>query len=174
MVWSSGGLHCWEFPDIEIAKNQYLRYAKKDEATLAGECHRFKKCFKWPNNAFEKTMLVVTLNFKLAVEALRNYEWQAQKSSRKLSTSLPCLCEVGTRVNSLWWEALSSINVMSDRRIVFTKWEWRFLWVNSPLPATLRLWKLLTGTSPIEKLMTLSECELVCSTLTFPPIPVAQ
>lgn len=66
IVWASGGLPCGDWPDIKMAKDQYLRYAKS-EITLADRGYRFKHYFKKPSNTYEKTLLArhETLNGRL-------------------------------------------------------------------------------------------------------------
>lgn len=56
IVWASGGLPCGDWPDLKIAKDQYLRYAK-NEITLADKGYRFKNYFKQPSNSYEKRLL---------------------------------------------------------------------------------------------------------------------
>lgn len=66
IVWASGGLPCGEWPDIKIAKNLYLKYAR-DEVTLADKGYRFRNYFKNPTNAMEKRIMArhETLNGRL-------------------------------------------------------------------------------------------------------------
>lgn len=65
IVWASGGLPCGEWPDIKIANDLYVYYAK-EEITLADKGYKSKN-FKQPTNRREKRILArhETLNGKL-------------------------------------------------------------------------------------------------------------
>lgn len=56
IVWASGGFPCGEWNDLKIAKDLYLKYAKK-EITLADKGYRLKPYFKQPSSAIEKRIL---------------------------------------------------------------------------------------------------------------------
>lgn len=66
IVWAFGGFPAGEWPDIKIAKEQYLDYAK-DEVTLADKGYRLGGYFKNPSNTKEKLLLArhETLNRRL-------------------------------------------------------------------------------------------------------------
>lgn len=66
IVWASGGMPCGEWPDLQLAKDLYLHYAK-NEVTLADKGYRFRPYFKQPTNNREKTLLSrhETLNGRL-------------------------------------------------------------------------------------------------------------
>lgn len=66
IVWASGGLPCGEWPDLKIARQLYVHYAK-NELTLADKGYRGSVYFKQPTNIIEKRILArhETLNGRL-------------------------------------------------------------------------------------------------------------
>lgn len=66
IVWASGGFPCGEWPDVKIAKDLYIYYAK-NEKTLADKGYKDKKFFKQPSNYEEKCILArhETVNARL-------------------------------------------------------------------------------------------------------------
>lgn len=56
IVWASGGFPAGEWPDIKIAKQLYLEYAK-NEVKLADKGYRYQTFFKNPTNTKEKLLL---------------------------------------------------------------------------------------------------------------------
>ena len=66
IVWAAGGVPCGEFPDIKLAKEAYLYFARK-EITLADKGYRLAGKFKKPSNRHEKRLLArhETLNGRL-------------------------------------------------------------------------------------------------------------
>lgn len=73
IVWASGGLPCGEWPDIEIAKDLYIYYAK-NEISLADKGYRFQNYFKQPTSQKQRTLLArhETLNGRLKTFEILN------------------------------------------------------------------------------------------------------
>lgn len=66
IVWASGGLPCGDWPDLKIARQLYIHYAK-NEITLADKGYRDATYFKQPTSLHEKRILArhETLNGRL-------------------------------------------------------------------------------------------------------------
>lgn len=66
VVWASGGVPCGERPDIKLAKELYLHFAKNG-VTLADKGYKLAGKFKQPSNSREKRLLAwhETLNGRL-------------------------------------------------------------------------------------------------------------